>query len=181
MSKFDPFMLTEDDFALAVSYLGHGWSRIENPDVTLSPDGTPYLHRWQIAGSNASGNVFLHIQVQSDPERPLHDHPWDNTSVILSGGYDEVYEVYNAYEMHSAAWKMQPPTRCYRSFGKGDMVFRRATLAHRLVLLPATPYTMSLFTTGPKIRDWGFWYPDGWHHNNRHVNDRDPRGSVHVQ
>jgi hypothetical protein len=61
------------------------------PDLVIAPDGKPYLYRWHVFPQNAAAGVYFHIQVQSDPERPLHDHPWDNTSVILSGGYDELW------------------------------------------------------------------------------------------
>ncbi len=40
-------------------------------------------------------------------------------------------------------------------------------------------YTMTIFSTGPKVREWGFWYGDEWHHNQRHVADRDGV-SVHI-
>lgn len=137
------------------------------PDVILAPDGDPYLYRWHLLYDNTRGNVFLHLQVKSDPERPLHDHPWDNVSVVIVGGYDELY----ASPADPAAGHPLPKPY-HRSLRKGDVVRRDATTAHRLILPAGIPYTITLFTTGPKLRDWGFWYPDGWHHNKRHVNDR---------
>jgi hypothetical protein len=58
-------------------------------------------------------------------------------------------------------------------------VYRKAIDAHRLDLPDGVRYSMSLFTTGPKIRDWGFWLPDGWHHNKEFCVDRDGM-SVHI-
>ncbi len=55
------------------------------------------------------------------------------------------------------------------------MIFRRAEERHRLLMLPGPRYTMTQFTTGPKIRNWGFWYPDGWR-NASEVTERLPDG-----
>lgn len=173
--SFAPHILDADDYKLACDIVG-GDEWLEYPDVVLAPDGEPYLYRWHVIYNNAHGNVFFHIQVRSDPERPLHDHPWDNTSVILSGGYDEFYEPSPQLVPLGADGSFTRMMRCLR---KGDTVHRKATTAHRLILPSDIPYTMTLFVTGPKRREWGFWYPDGFHHNKRHVDDRDPRGSVH--
>jgi hypothetical protein len=123
--------------------------------MVLAPLGKPYLFRWRMTPKGIGANVFLHLQVASDPERPLHDHPWDNQSVILVGGYDE--------EIH--ADKRNGPEWDYgarRTLRKGSVVHRQAAEAHRLILPPEIPYTLSLFTTGPKIREWGFYMPEGW-------------------
>ena len=134
------------DAALGIEVLG----TVRQPDLVISPDGNPYLYRWHIVRTPRA-SIYFHIQVADDPERPLHDHPWDNQSVILAGGYDEIYSPFppNSYEL----------TREVRA---GDVVFRRAQEAHRLLLPKGIPYTMTLFSTGPKVRDWGFWYDDGW-------------------
>lgn len=152
--------LTEEDRALAWGFIGP-W---RDPDVTLAPDGEPYLFRWHLHYDNEHGNVFFHIQVKSDPERPLHDHPWNNMSVILAGGYDELYEPFPSNSGGRAP--------LWRKLRVGDSVFRTAETAHRLILPPDIPYVITLFTTGPKRREWGFWYPDGFHHNKRHTDDR---------
>ena len=168
---FDPSILSAEDRDLAIEYVG---CCLPHPNVILAPDGEPYLYRWHLAYNNARGNVFLHVQVKSDPERPLHDHPWDNTSVILAYGYDESYD--------PQPWipsEMKPYNGYLeRELRKGDMVYRSAGCAHRLILPDGVPYAMTLFSTGPKRREWGFWYPDGFHHNKRHVDDRGPAGSL---
>ncbi len=141
MSALD--ILTNEDFATARLILGG----VREPDLTIAPDGGgAYLHRWHIVPRNPHANVYLHLQVQSDPERPLHDHPWDNQSVILAGGYDEVIEDH-------------PPSgpRRIRKVRAGQVWTRRAEAAHRLILPEGIPYTLTLFSTGSSIRDWGFW------------------------
>lgn len=184
--KYDPKLaemveqLTPEDYDFAVRTLGHDGRlapRLWHPDLVLAPDGTPYLYRWYLVGGNTTEGakievspayVMFHIQVQSDPERPLHDHPWDNQSVIISGSYEEVIQ-------------SQPPygvvERVLRK--KGDVITRAASEAHRLILPEGVPYAMTIFTAGPKVRDWGFWYGDEWHHNKQHVAFRDGV-SVHV-
>lgn len=156
--KFDQSILSGDDLSFANSVLGPSGLYGREPDLIIAPDGNPYLFRWFVVPHNHKANVYLHVQISSDPERPLHDHPWDNTSVIISGGYDEL-------------WCPQPWTRDHyeddqhytrRSIRKGDVVHRAASDAHRLLLPKGIPYTMSMFSTGPKMRSWGFWYPEGW-------------------
>lgn len=166
--------LAPADRALALEIVG-SIGRLWNPDMVIAPDGLPYLFRWYLAGNPRQyievprGLVMFHIQVASDPERPLHDHPWDHQSVILAGGYEEVLQTlppYGAVE------------RIVRK--PGEVIWRYSYEAHRILLPDGVPYTMSLFTTGPKIRDWGFWYGDEWHHNTKHVATRADGVSIHV-
>lgn len=124
------------------------------PDVTIAPDGEDYLHRWYVIPRRVVGaNVYLHLQVADDPERPLHDHPWDCQSCILAGGYREVY-----VEEPSQAWDQKERVVC-----AGCVVQRKAEEAHRLFLLPGEDYTISLFSMGPVVREWGFWFEDDHH------------------
>lgn len=140
-------LLSEEDYAKAVAVLG-SFDRLANPDVIIAPDGSPYIYRWHVIPRNAAGaNVYFHIQVQSDPERPLHDHPWDNVSHLLSGGYVEIIQECPPY-----GFVREVPRRA------GDVIFRKAEAAHRLILPKGVPYIMSLFTTGPVVREWGFWF-----------------------
>lgn len=142
-------LLSPGDFNTAYSFVG---DRLAKPDVIIAPDGSPYLYRWHVVPRNARANVYFHIQIGDDPERPLHDHPWENQSVILAGGYIELRA-----DMHSAQWGVQDR----RTRHAGDVVNRAASDAHRLLLLPGAPYTMTMFSTGPTVRPWGFWCPIG--------------------
>ena len=122
---------------------------VRDPDMIIAPDGGPYIYRWNVIPRNEVGaNVYLHLQVADDPERPLHDHPWDNQSVILAGGYHEVYVAHPETQ-----WLERG-----RNAIVGTVVARRAEEAHRIFLLEGVRYTISLFTTGPVIRTWGFWF-----------------------
>lgn len=146
---FDPnhpfHRLTPEDLEIAKAYVSDG----RKADLTIAPDGKPYIYRWHVV-RGAEACVYFHMQIADDPERPLHDHPWDNMTVILAGGYRERYQT---QPPHSKVWMVDRK--------KGDVVFRAATTAHRL-LMGENFYTLSQFSTGPKARKWGFWYPDGW-------------------
>jgi hypothetical protein len=122
------------------------------PDLIIAPkDYGEYLFRWYVIPRNDKANVYFHVQTQSDPERPLHDHPWDNTSVILVGGYDEIIDMEPDHD------DLAGFSQCRLIRKKGDVIHRPATWAHRLILPPEHDYTMTLFMTGPKVRKWGFW------------------------
>lgn len=156
---FDPRILSREDFDLARVITGGSYERLRNPDLIIGEDGVAYLNRWHLIPRNDLGNVYFHIQTSSDPQRPEHDHPWDNTSVILSGGYDELWRPMPWLQPH---YEEAASMGCVRELRKGDVVHRSASEAHRLILPPQFKYTMTLFTTGPKARDWGFWFPNGW-------------------
>ncbi len=108
--------------------------------------GTNYLRRWWVVPRNYYANVYLHEIVGNDDDRAMHDHPWENTSVIIKGGFIE-HQPEGIFERHV-----------------GDTVHRQAVQLHRLELLPGVERTLSLFFTGPKVREWGFQTADGWVH-----------------
>lgn len=119
------------------------WARSvmqREPDFVIGGD---YMRRWYIIPRNESMNLYLHETLRSD-EDVMHDHPWDNTSFVLSGGYIE----------HTSLGG-----RVIRM--PGDVISRKATDAHRLELVGGYP-SISLFLTGPKVREWGFHCPKGW-------------------
>ena len=145
--------------------------RSEKADLVIAPEGEPYLYRWHTVRT-PEANVYVHLQVASDPERPLHDHPWDNMSVIISGGYIE----------HLQTMPPSGRTYVYRRTA-GNVIVRSAYAAHRLLLPDDVPYTLTLFSTGPKVREWGYWFTDGrgWVHNKKHVRDLPDGRSVFVE
>lgn len=149
----DHYHMSRADYDLGAGILGSGY---RGPDIVIAPDGKPYLYRWHVVPRNDRGNVYFHVQVADDPERPLHDHPWDNVSVILAGGYSEQC---CSRRCPNPGTRYAVPTFERRA---GNMIFRAAEWGHRLLMLEGAPYTMTLFTTGQKRRRWGFWYPDGW-------------------
>jgi hypothetical protein len=108
--------------------------------------GVNYLRRWWVIPRNYFSNVYLHEMLGPDDDRALHDHPWPNTSVVIRGGYLE-HTPEGVFERH-----------------EGEVVHRPADALHRLELLPGVERTVSLFITGPKVREWGFMTDAGWVH-----------------
>ena len=106
------------------------------PDFRIGPG---YIDRWFLVPRMSRGNnVFLHRMMRSDDDRAMHDHPWDNTSIIIAGGFVEITP--------EGSFKREP----------GDRIERKATDRHRLEIEPGYQ-SISLFLTGPKVREWGFW------------------------
>lgn len=119
------------------------WARTvmrRSPDVVI---GGNYLRRWWAVPRNAFANVYVHQFLRSDDDRALHDHPWPSSSLILDGRYIE--------HTPEGQFVRQP----------GDFVSRSADALHRVELIGSAP-VITLFTTGPKVRDWGFACPQGW-------------------
>lgn len=112
------------------------------PDFII---GDNYLRRWWVVPRNRSRNIYLHEINRSDDDRAMHDHPWVNTSFLIRGSYIE----------HT------PQGSFVRN--AGDVIERPATALHRLECEDGAR-VISLFMTGPIVREWGFDCPQGWRH-----------------
>jgi transcriptional regulator with XRE-family HTH domain len=112
------------------------------PDFVI---GDNYLRRWFVVPRNPWFNVYLHDIRKSDDDRAFHDHPWANASFIIAGSYIE----------HT------PIGRFLRV--EGDTIERDASSLHRIEVKPGEG-AITLFLTGPKVREWGFACPQGWVH-----------------
>ncbi len=124
------------------------------PNFIIGGEENPYLLRWYLIPRNRWFNIYLHCFVRSDDDRALHDHPWPNLSLLLDGFYDEIVPADCADPSGRTFAKHRQP---------GQIVLRRATAAHRVVLFSNVngipKIVWSLFLTGPAQRDWGFWCP----------------------
>jgi len=129
-------------------------------DLNVGPD---YMHRWWIVPRNPFQNVYLHRFLQSDFDGALHDHPWDNTSIVLSGRFIE-------YTNSGTIFKRVA----------GDVIHRKSTDAHRIELIDGDPPAISLFFTGPKVRDWGFLCPNGWRRWDEFIGDNEYGSLVRI-
>lgn len=129
------------------------WQRIiytRAPSQIIGGIEDPYLLRWYLIPKNRLFNIYLHVFLRSDDDRALHDHPWWNCSILLEGEYTE----------HT----IQDGGIHRRTIRKaGSWKLRRGSAAHRIELHAGR--CVSLFLTGPKIREWGFHCPEkGWVH-----------------
>jgi len=122
------------------------------PDFII---GEGYLRRWWVIPRNPWCNLYLHELLKSDDDRALHDHPWPNTSFLIFGCYLE----------HT------PEGQFMRR--AGDVIHRPAEALHRLEVIPGKR-AISLFATGPKVREWGFQCGHGWVHWKDFADPNDP-------
>jgi hypothetical protein len=110
----------------------------------------PYMERWHLLRKNPQSgieNIYLHRFIRDDTE-DLHDHPWANASCVLHGKYVE------------QSWSLDGRRTDTRS--AGDIVMRSAEERHAITGIEVG--TITLFVTGPKVREWGFWLASGFMH-----------------
>lgn len=123
-----------------------------DPDFIIGHPDDPYMLRWWWLPRNKFFNVYVHRFLRDDEDRALHDHPWPSLSLLCSGIILEHYASPNgAY----------PRKRFIKA---GDWTYRPAEFAHRLVVPPQEDVPLTIFITGPRIREWGFHCPQGWRH-----------------
>lgn len=121
------------------------------PDFVIGED---YMRRWWVVPRNSYANVYLHDIRASDDDRAFHDHPWPNTSFLITGKYIE-----------------HTPNGTFERVA-GDVITRPANALHRLEVIPEQR-AISLFMTGKNEREWGFDCGHGWVHWSDFVNARD--------
>ena len=64
-----------------------GWLRCR---IIRGNQGEPYLERYHLFRLPGGGGAYIHRFLSSDPDRGLHDHPWERSlGIVLSGGYLE--------------------------------------------------------------------------------------------
>lgn len=131
------------------------------PDFEVENNDKPYLKRWYIIPRNKRFNIYLHKFMQSDEDRALHDHPWWNISLLLQGCYDEVLP------KDDAAWRKHESRETITKRRYPLLpVFRGVNNIHRIQLLHDDEgnerAVWTIFITGPKMRNWGFWCNKGW-------------------
>ena len=146
------------------------------PDFVIQPDGREvYLKRWWVIPRNRFFNIYLHLFLKSDDDRACHDHPWVNASILLRGVYKEHILVgsHNGCDIRRVEMRYQ-----------GHVYARPPASAHRVQLIKdlfsdTERSVITLFITGPKVREWGFHCPKGWRHWREFTNviDGDAKGS----
>lgn len=99
-----------------------------------------YMARWYVIPRNRFFNIYLHDFYGSNGDT-MHDHPWCSASFVLDGYYIE----------HT------PKGEFYRK--AGSLTFRKPTSLH---WIEVEQPVLTLFVTGPVIRNWGFQCNDEW-------------------
>lgn len=132
------------------------------PDFIVGGADHPYMRRWWVIPRNRRFNIYLHNFLRSDDDRALHDHPWWNVSILLTGSYVEHRQ--DGSVRVRKAWRPWAPWR---------LTIRSAEAAHRIELVEGANPVWTLFITGPVVREWGFHCPKGWRHWRIFVSERD--------
>lgn len=133
---------------------------MRQPDFVIGDQADPYLRRWWVIRRNRFFNIYLHQFLKSDEDRALHNHPWVNCSILLTGSYLE-HTPTGVYLRRS--WRPWAPWR---------LPMRWPSSAHRVELIASRP-VWTLFLTGPVVREWGFLCPQGFVHWKQFVEQRE--------
>lgn len=104
--------------------------------------GEPYLERYHLFRLPGGGGAYIHRFLSSDPDRGLHDHPWNRAlGIVLAGGYVEQRLIDNRV--------------VERTLGAG-MINRLSGDDFHRVILPHEHHAWTFFMHTAKVRDWGF-------------------------
>jgi hypothetical protein len=115
--------------------------------IILGNNGEPYLERYHLFRLPGGGGVYLHRFLASDPDRGLHDHPWNRAmGLVLSGGYREQRFAPNGDDGEQVV---------ERNLSPGAFNWIRGADFHRIVL-PEAREAWTLFGHTRKYKDWGF-------------------------
>lgn len=130
------------------------------PDFIIGSKEEPYMRRWWAIPRNRFFNIYIHEIIRDDDDRALHDHPWPSLSYCVEGG---VFETYAKYIGEGVTRRRSD---ILRWIGQGKWIYRSPNFAHRLELPEniSGRSTITIFMTGPRIREWGFLCPKGWRH-----------------
>lgn len=139
----------------------------------IDVDGLKYLRRFYLTprrkdefgeetGKSLGFGVYLHYFYRGDEERQLHNHPWEKSiSFILSSGYleerktkDDEVELRNIRPFWQApcVWQWFSKSKYYNVIDKNDF--------HRVIKKQKSPHVWTLFITGKRAQEWGFWDRD---------------------
>lgn len=112
----------------------------ELPVKEICEEGKPYLER-HFVGETKNWEIYLHRYVGSDPDRGLHNHPWEiSFSFVLCGFY---------YELRRCGIR---PVRWFNII--------TADTLHRVILPPNDQVCWTLFfRKKADVQDWGFVNP----------------------
>lgn len=148
-------------------------SKRREPDfqITRGSDKEVYLRRWWVIPRNRFFNVYLHNMLRDD-DAVLHDHMYVSLSLVLTDGLEEVWcrnpanRRYREHHYDYSRGDVYDYLTQRRTVCGGDLVWRSSRMAHQLIVRQEA---WTLFVTGPRIKEWGFWCPRGFRHWSKYV------------
>lgn len=120
------------------------------------PNGEPYLERYFLFRIPGFITCYLHRFVNDDPDRGVHDHPWNHSlAIVLSGSYQEMRLTSMPrgrvdYD-DSLRNLLLIERRVVRRFN-----YLRGDSFHRVVLNQDRQPAWTLFIHGRRCKGWGF-------------------------
>lgn len=115
-----------------------------NSRFLIGKPGNPMMERWRLVQTPLFG-IYVHFIYREDLDPVPHDHPWRFWSLVLRGGYAEVY--------HDDARVIEHAQQREHRAGTVHSFSLRA--AHRITAVQ--PGTVTLVLVGRKLRTWGFY------------------------
>ena len=111
---------------------------------------------------------YLHIFSRPDKDRELHDHPWNFTTIVLFGGYDEISHKLDDRGHPVVIQKGQSLGPLSPLFHPMPVIFpdrlgflsvrhRPATHAHKITRLHTRRVVTLVIRDNSRSREWGFW------------------------
>jgi hypothetical protein len=146
---------------------GSRWAILRRVEVRES--GNPehlLITRYRIVTTPLFG-VMVHALESPDDTRNLHNHPWPFFTLILRGGYDQLFSsslddaVADAESNQSQQTKVMLP---------GSFGWMTRNEFHAIAKLHRSP-TWTLFITGPRLGKWGFATADGFVEHDEYGSD----------
>lgn len=129
----------------------HRWALFERTTILDPADPSRrYLGRLRVIETPWFA-CFLHRFDHPDSVRHLHDHPWSFVSVVLRGGYDELF----ATDFDRAVEHADGDPAPIRRWRAGSAHRIRRGEFHAISQLERRP-TWTLLFVGPRRQDWGF-------------------------
>jgi hypothetical protein len=125
------------------AFARRGGKWVRNDFLIGKPDD-PMMCRWRLLQTPQFG-VYLHYIHREDLDPVPHDHPWRFRSLVLCGGYSEIY--------HGDARTIEPSE--VRRHLAGSVHGFPLHAAHRITAV--IPGTVTLVLVGRKLRTWGFY------------------------
>jgi hypothetical protein len=116
-----------------------------NERFVIGQPGNPMMERWRLLQTPWLG-IYVHFIYREDLDPVPHDHPWQFRSLVLRGGYNEMFWP------DARTW-----THCYmQRFRRWS--WHRFPLAAGHRITSVDPGTVTLVLVGRKVRTWGFWH-----------------------
>ena len=150
------------------------WARWYTKDLepnfeVIRNDKDVYLRRWWVIPRNSYFNIYLHNMLRDDDEI-LHDHMYASLSVCLGG------RLLERYKENPEATRFHEPSLVHsRDVVQGTISIRSSIMAHQLIVVEPA---WTIFITGPRIKEWGFFCPKGKRHWKDYVAlSQDPSGA----